>query len=303
MNLKGVLLFISALIILFLIVFYFFIPLNTTELDFSKNTNSNFTLDNSSGHMQFYENMRFPSPRISYRIDGCPLNKKGEMEEAFVIMENLTVLEFYPVIMGEEITINCDDKAQFEGNLFIAGEGGPTNITVAGDYNIITAGKILLLRESQCSRPNIALHELLHVLGFDHSMNSDNIMYEITKCSQTIGDDILDFINKIYSVPPNPDLIIEDVSGFMSGKYLNVNLTIRNQGMISSGIGKIVIYADDKKIKEIEVDSLEVGYGTKLSLSNIWINKISLDEIKFVVETDFKELSKSNNEVILSLKK
>jgi len=303
MNLKFFLLLISVIIILFLLLIYLFIPFNTTELNFLKNTDSNFTLGNSSGNMQFYENMRFPYTKISYRIEGCPLNKKNEMEEAFNILDNLTVLDFYPVAKGEEIIVNCEDKTEYQDNLFIAGEGGPTKITVAGDYNIITSGKILLLRESQCSKPNVAIHELLHVLGFDHSTNPENIMYEITKCSQTISKDMLDFINEIYSIPSKPDLIIEDVSGFMSGRYLNSNLTIRNQGMKDSEGGKLVIYADNKEIKEIPLDVLEVGYGTKLSLSNIWINKIGLDEIKFVVDTEFEELSKSNNEVVLSLKK
>ena len=54
---------------------------------------------------------------------------------------------------------------------FIAGEGGPTNITVSGKYNVITHGSILLIRESRCSIPTIAIHELLHVLGFKHSNN------------------------------------------------------------------------------------------------------------------------------------
>lgn len=303
MNLKGVLLFLSVMVILCLLIVYFFVPLNTTELGSSKNSNSNFTLNESYGNMQFYENMRFPSTDISYRISGCPLDKKANMEEAFSILSNLTVLEFYPVSKREEIFVTCDDETQFDGNLFIAGEGGPTNITVAGDYNIITSGKILLLRESQCPKPNVAIHELLHVLGFDHSTNPENIMYEITKCSQTIGEDIIEFINTIYLIPSQPDLVVEDVSGFMSGKYLNANLTVRNQGITDSLRGKIIIYADDKEIKQIPLDYLEVGYGTKLSLSNIWINKISINEIKFVIETDFEELSKSNNEVVLYLAK
>ena len=58
--------------------------------------------------------------------------------------------------------------------LFIAGEGGPSNITKSGDFSVITHGSILLIKESKCERPNIAIHELLHALGFDHSENPNN---------------------------------------------------------------------------------------------------------------------------------
>lgn len=303
MGFKEVLFFLSVIILICLLVVYFFIPLNTIELSSLRNSNSNFTLNESYENMQFYNNMRFPSTNISYRISECSLDKRSNMEEAFLILENLTILDFYPVPEKEEILVNCDDRVKFDGDFFIAGEGGPTNITVAGEYNIITSGRILLLRESQCSKPNIAIHELLHVLGFDHSQNPDNIMYEISKCNQEIGEDTINFINTIYSIPSRPDLVIDDVSGFMSGKYLNTNLTIRNQGIVDSLGGKVVIYADDKEIKQIPFDSLEVGYGTRLSLSNIWINKISINEIKFFIETDFEEINKLNNEAILYFEK
>lgn len=303
MGFKEVLFFLSVIILICLLVVYFFIPLNTIELSSFRNSNSNFTLNEAYEDMQFYNNMRFPSTNISYRISECSLDKRSNMEEAFLILENLTLLDFYPVPEKEEILVNCDDRVKFDGDLFIAGEGGPTNITVAGEYNIITSGRILLLRESQCSKPNIAIHELLHVLGFDHSQNPDNIMYEISKCNQEIGEDTINFINTIYSIPSRPDLVIDDVSGFMSGKYLNTNLTIRNQGIIDSLGGKIIIYADNKEIKQIPFDSLEVGYGTRLSLSNIWINKISINEIKFFIDTDFEEINKLNNEAILYFEK
>jgi hypothetical protein len=307
MRWKGILIMVIVLIMVILLIIYFFIPYNITELDFSslnEPENPNFNLDGSYKAMQFYNNMRFPYAEISYRIeDNCTLSKKASMEEAFEILENATILNFYPVSSNEEIIVQCDSKEQVEGGMFIAGEGGPTNITVAGDLNIITSGKILLIREPNCPRPNVPLHELLHVLGFDHSENEDNIMYEITKCKQTLGEDIPGFINEIYSIPSYPDLTFEDAEGNMQGKYLNANFSVRNQGIISSPDTEILIYADDKIVKEVELESLRVGYGTKISLYNIWVNKISLDEIRFVINSDFEELSRENNEITLVLKK
>ena len=65
--------------------------------------------------MQFYNNMRFPEPRISYRIENCPLQKADDMKNAFFTIENKTILRFYPVSNNEEILVTCDSKAKFEG--------------------------------------------------------------------------------------------------------------------------------------------------------------------------------------------
>lgn len=301
MNLRGVLMGILSLIIIGMLAIYFFVPLNTLEFT-QTSENSNFNLNTTKSKMQFYDNMRYFSNEISYRIEDCPLQKRADMEESFRILESKTMLRFYEVDFDEEIIIGCDSKTKIEGGLFIAGEGGPTNITISGDFNLIYGGKILLIKESSCPKPNIGLHELLHALGFDHSNNPDNIMYEISKCRQTIGDDIPILIDKLYSIPNYPDLSFENVSINMEGKYLNANLSIRNNGLRYSEEAILIIYADDKKVKEINIEPLDLGYGTKLSLLNTWISKLSVSEIKFVLETNFEELDKSNNEIVFAVK-
>lgn len=283
------------LIIIFLII-YWFVPFQDIELNLEP-TNSNFSVTNYS-KMQFYENMRYPSNKISYKIYDCPLSKKSNMEEAFSILEGLTILDFYSVESGEEISVTCDDTTKVEEGLFIAGEGGPTNITIAGNFNVIHAGKILLIRESECVTPNVALHELLHALGFDHSENKNNIMYEVSNCKQTIGDDIAMSINTLYSIEALPDLAFEEVNISLNGKYLDANLSVRNNGLKYSQEAKIIIYADDKEIKQVELGPLDIGYGRKISLSNVWITKINIHQIKFVIDANFVEIDKSNNEIV-----
>jgi hypothetical protein len=291
-----------VIILLFLVAIYFFIPLGGNKYNLSP-INYNFSLNSlENSTLQFYPNMRFPTNQISYRILECPLQKKSQMEEAFKILEDKTILEFYPFEYGEDILITCSDEIQIEDGLFLAGEGGPTNITVAGKYNVILQGKILLIEDSRCEEPSVALHELLHVLGFDHSPNPNNIMYEINYCNQEIGNDILDYINKIYSIPSQPDLTFEDISVIPRGRYLEINVTIRNNGLKDSKKSNLTIFADGDKIKEIEISPLEIGYGRKTSFL-AWAPQISINEVEFVIDNNFPELDKLNNKVLLNLKK
>lgn len=300
---NGLLIGIVVLIFLFI---YWFIPLDTTEFNplSSSSSNSNFSLNASEDNpLQFYPNMRFKDTTISYRIEGCALQRKNDMEWAFDIIEEETILDFYPVTSEEEIIINCEETKKSEGRLFIAGEGGPTNITIAGDFNVIESGQILLMKDSSCERPNIALHELLHVLGFDHSKNPNNIMYEISKCDQTIGSDIINFINEIYFIPSQPDLIFENASALMHGKYLSINFSIRNNGLEDSQESVVNIIADGKQVEEVQIPEIEIGYGRKISITNILIKQINVEKIEFVIENDFDEMSKANNRVVFEIKK
>ncbi len=302
MNPRNLFSTLFILIVVVLLVFYWFIPTNTLEFEIS-NSNSNFSVDAINSNMQFYENMRFPKKEISYKIHGCPLGKKGEMQSAFEILENKTMLEFYSVLENEEIYVSCDSGTKIKEGLFIAGEGGPTNITKSGEFNVITRGTILLIRDSGCAKPNIAIHELLHVLGFNHSQNPSNIMYPVSKCSQTIGDDMIKFIDEIYSYPPYSDLLFENISAVKKGTYFDINMTLRNSGLKDSGEFEVFIYADDKEIHDVDSESLDIGAGRLIVLSNVFSLQKNLEELKFVINYSGKELSKDNNVKILKIKK
>ena len=296
--------FLSLIFIIFvvlLLVVYWFIPYNTIDFGaISGNYNFNPNNNDTTG-MQFYKNMRFPEPSISYKIDDCTLQKKNNMEQAFEIVANLTPLDFYPVESNEEISVTCNSDVKVEGNLFIAGEGGPVNITKAGDYNVIVKGQVLLIKDSACQRPNIAIHELLHVLGFAHSSNSNNIMYKISKCKQVIGDDTIKLINELYSIPSYPDLVFENVSAVMHGKYFDANMSIKNFGFKTSPSTQILIYADDKLVEAVSLKELEVGHGKIIMLTNHRILQLSVKKLRFVIDTEFEELDKENNKLNLIL--
>lgn len=302
--LKKVLGFIFFLIVIILLVIYWFMPFGATEFFIKSPGHANFSLNSSVfENMQFYENMRYPDERISYQIYTCVLQKENNMRRAFDILENKTILEFYPVNYDEEISITCDSKARIEEGLFIAGEGGPTNITKTDNFNVILHGKILLIKESGCENPNIALHELLHALGFGHSSNRNNIMYNFSRCSQTMGEDIPNLINELYSYPSYADLSFENISAVMNGRFLDLNITIRNHGLKKAEEFNIKIYADDKLVKEFDSDELEIGMGRMIILTNLWISKLNFNELEVSINSTFSELDKKNNKIILEIKK
>ncbi len=286
-----------------LLLIYWFIPISDTQfISFNQRDNSVIEpIDQSK--LQFYSNMRFPYLRISYNIEDCPIKKTDDMERAFQIIEDLTILDFYPSNRIGEITVICDDRAMVEGGLFIAGEGGPSNITKVGDINLISKGKILLYKESECTNPNIATHELLHALGFDHVLNLNDLMYNVSKCSQTINQETINLINELYSTPSYPDLVLEEISASMHGKYLNTNFTIKNEGLIIAPGAIVEIYADEKKVREVYIDPLDVGHGKIITLTNLWINQFSTENLKYVIVANFDELKKENNKVELQIKK
>ena len=286
-------------------IFFYFSPFETSEFVPQLDTTpKNYNFSASEEGMQFYENMRYPDKRISYKIDdSCNLQKNADMESTFGKIEDLTIVDFYPVIGNEEISIVCEDTIKVEENFFIAGEGGPTNITKTENFNVILHGGILLLRNSDCENPNVAIHELLHAMGFGHSKNKNNIMYEVSRCGQTVGDDIMGAINNLYSVDSKADLSFENASAKMHGRYLDLNLSIRNNGLKNAVKSKIIIYADEKELKQVEVNDMKIGYGVTINLGNIFVSSINIDEIKVLLNSSFDELDKDNNQIILDLKK
>ena len=305
MNIKAHHGFFSVLLIflvIFLLFIYWLAPFRD-EIISGSTGNTNFSVsENFFEEMQFYPLMRFAESQLSYKIyPECDLKKQQEMLRAFEILEKETILSFYKVSDNEDITIYCSDRHRFEENYFIAGEGGPTKVIMTNKFNVIFHGKIVLIKNSNCQMPIVALHELLHVLGFKHSENPNNIMFNISNCKQTLGEDIPIYINELYSVKNLPDIKLENVSAIIKSRYLNANMSVINQGLKDAPPSKLIIYADKELIKEIEISELEIGKGTFFMISNVWIPVRNFNEIIFEIVTNFEELEKRNNKIILTI--
>ena len=88
----------------------------------------------------------------------------------------------------------------------------------------------------------------------------------------------------------------------MHGKSLDTNISIRNNGLKDSEDAKLLIYADNEFIKEVKLNPIKIGYGLTISLKNILVLKININELEFSINSSFNELNKKNNKVKLEIK-
>ena len=253
---------------------------------------------NISGKIQFYSNMRYKDKEIKYSFDPfCSKKRMEDIDRAFLLLEDKTILKFIKVGEYADIEVLCSDivpEIEERGH-YVAGEGGPSEVIQAGIYNVILHGKISLFRNERCESPQIALHEILHALGFDHNSDKNSILYPITECNQIIDLYILDKIESLYSLDSVPDLIVDEFRVAGSGRYINLKISVLNGGFMDSGESVLKIYADDKEIKEINSKGIEIGTRRIFDVENLRLPLGNLNKISVVVFYENRELGKQNN--------
>lgn len=288
-----------VLIVLFVLLFtgvYFLwkgLPVETVDFETFYGNLSQGLPENSS---QFYPNMRYVDKNIGFSLSpNCSAKKQNDFIEATQIIERKTVLNFFESDTPD-ITVSCSNispKPAEKGH-FIAGEGGPASIINASRYAIILTGKIALYRPESCDTPQIAVHEILHALGFNHNNNTESIMFPYTNCEQTIDQDIINEINRLYLEPSKADLIIESVSANKTGRYLNFDITVANHGLKSVPGSLLRISVGESTIQTFDIKELDIGARRKINVQNLKIPK-NTQTISFSVETSQQEISKQNN--------
>ena len=256
---------------------------------------------------QFYPNMRFNHNGLSYYIDSlCPEKRVQKMQEAFsILQEKVTLISFFPAKESEaDILVGCsEDYIKQEENRFIAGEGGPTEFVNTSLYNVILKGKILLYRESECEAPVVETHEILHVLGFDHSKDPKDIMYNFSSCDQEISNDVINDLILLYGQEPLPDLHISEVNATKRGRYLDFNVGVKNKGMVDINNASLTLISDNEEIGVFYLNEVVFGGGKQLWAQNVKLPSRSTEKVKFVIDKEkrIRELNENNNEIELSV--
>ena len=253
-------------------------------------------LDYGKG-IQFYPRMRYKDRIISYTIsNSCNDAKRKDVEGALSYIIQQTILEFKSSPNGE-LKILCAEisPTPAEEGHFVAGEGGPSEIINTTNYAVILSGKVSLYRRTaECVKPNVAMHEILHALGFDHNNNPNSIMYPVTDCSQELDNYIITEINSLYKEDSLPDLLIEKVKASKTGRYVNFNITIANFGLQDSENSDLIIYSDSEEIKTFSLGEVDLGTRKILNVENLRAPS-STDYLIFEIKNKENELNKDNN--------
>ena len=277
-------------------------PLKFEDFKFNRAATIDIPVNNK---VQFYSNMRYKDRKISYDIsNSCDSSRRNDAIRAFSVISEETVLQFYEANSESEIKILCSDIAPRpeEAGHFVAGEGGPSEIINTTNYAVILSGKISLFRKNDCPNPNIAIHEILHALGFDHNDNQKSVMYPLTECDQSIDDYIVEEINKLYKADSLPDLAIESVIANKTGRYLNFEIDIINLGLENSESSELYIYTEEILVKSFDLELMEIGTRKTLTVHNLAIPR-KAESLSFEIKTTEGESDKNNNIVNLKLVK
>lgn len=272
-------------------------------LNFPTNLEYNTYVANATSHLpsqsyQFYPNMRYIDKTITYEIaPECSSKKREAIAAAFGILEAQSVLRFSPAPKGE-IVFSCTNlppEPESSGH-FVAGEGGPTQIINTTKYAAILGGKVSLYRSEKCERPIVALHEILHALGFDHTSEKKSVMFPITDCEQELDAFIINQIDSLYAADAAPDLAIERVNARATGRYLNFEISIANYGLLNARNATLTLTSDGELVKSFPLEELGFGQRKTLTVTNVRIPR-NAETLRFRVSmgTGERELSDADN--------
>ena len=259
----------------------------------------------SSQLVQFYPNMRFNHNDLSYQyLLDCSVDRKIKMSSAFNEVSVRTgILSFYETTSAPDIFISCSGESVREHqSTFVAGEGGPSKFFKLTPYSLIVEGEIVFNDDessSDCENHVVELHELLHVLGYDHISDKDSVLYPYFSCKQKMSEEIVEDLIRVYSVDAKAELSLKEIGASKSGRYLNFDVSIENSGLIGAVSVELVVSSAGVEIKSFDMEEINFGSTKTLSIQNLKLPSRNTEEIKFEIVSSSAEYYLDNNFVEL----
>ncbi|MCS7106212.1 MAG: matrixin family metalloprotease [Candidatus Aenigmarchaeota archaeon] len=312
-------------LILILLFFYLFLELfknlpffetvcinceNVSEAVFKNFTSSILIPTQTSSFAPLlYENIRWSSMPLKVYLNvssGLALphfsvSSIESMREALEIWENATnkLIIFEEVENPEESDIIVNWVKTFEEGKRILGEGGPV-VRDTGLFNLTVRGEIYLrIQKVKCLEVITAMHEIGHVLGFDHSKNPEDIMYPIASCSQRITEAEVKTLEELYKIPPKPELYFLNASVNKPGKYLAMEFGVKNSGLINSFKSSVSLILDNRTVRSFDIPELQPGEALVVRVSNLIIPSFKIFQLLVDAQNHNDEIYEGNNLITL----
>jgi hypothetical protein len=302
--------FLDFMLLIFLIAivltasYFLYLNIPTSEVDLTLSKDPPGIEIPTSNNIQFYPAMRYPDRMITYETKkDCSSDRKLDIQRAFSEISQRTALEFTHTQTNPQITIECSKnstKQPENEDHFIAGEGGPTRVINTTRYAVILEGSVSFFKEESCDSPIVAIHEILHALGFDHTSDKASIMYPVSKCDQILKNSITNTIDELYSEPGLADLTVTDIKATKSGRYVDFNISVYNSGPVDVTRADLIVLGNQKEIKSFELGEIKIGSTKFLSVTNL-AGPRTFSELNFNVTTQQSEIDKANNLVSLTV--
>ncbi len=297
-------LMIFLLIIVIISTYFLWLNFPTDPIQLTQSNNLQGIEIPLSNNIQFYPAMRYPDKIITYKImDDCSSDRKLNVQRALSEIRQRTILQFELVQSNPQLTIECakDPTKQPENqDHYIAGEGGPTRVINTTRYAVILEGSVSFFREESCEEPIVAIHEILHALGFDHTSDKSSVMYPVSNCDQILKNSITRTIDELYSQPGYADLLITNIEATKSGRYINFNISVYNSGLLDATQADLVVSGNNNEIKSFDLGEIKIGSTKFLAVTNL-AGPRTFSELSFNITTSQNEIDKSNNLVALSI--
>lgn len=257
-----------------------------------------------------YENIRWNHMplKVYLNISGAlelPQFTTSNVESVREAMEkwedetNKTV-SFVEVTNFEESDVVVNWVKTFEvGGRKVLGEGGPV-VRDTGLFNLTVRGEIYLLTQKvKCLDVVTAMHEIGHVLGFDHSKNPEDVMYPTASCSQTITEAEIKTLYELYKIQPKPELYFLNASANKPGKYLDLEFAVKNSGLTDSFSTYVSLVLDNKTSRSFDIPKLRPGETIVIRISNIVIPSFKILKLFVDLENYNDEIYEDNNFITL----
>lgn len=292
-----------------------------TNLPIPENYSALFSAENYSlgeiklniSHPMMIDNFRWGEMPIKIFLDKTNMrdldlqDMKKSMDEWKANTSGAISFELTENKSDADILVNWrnDEKEDLKivGGSLILGEAGPPPAVWTGLFYIPAKGSVAemeLLTVYRRWSPATYLrpmHELGHVLGFDHpKLNDISIMHNFSYYGQRFTDDIKQAIGELYKTPAEPDLAFENFSLNQTGGLVHYNLTATNRGIISSEKYEVEFSSSGKTFWKQSASSLEPAYTQQLSGYFPVDSEISSVEIS--INLNQSEIFKENNKII-----